>query len=87
MQKKLISSQGNKAMHVLYTKLVNLDLPIDIQLELFDQTILPILRYNSEVWGFENIDIFEKEHNDFLRKITKIKKSTPLYMLYGKFGR
>jgi hypothetical protein len=55
-------------MHVLYTKIFNLDLPIDIQLKLFDQTILPILTYNCEIWGFENIDIIEKVHNDCLRK-------------------
>jgi hypothetical protein len=85
--RKSIAEQANKAMHLLYTRIYNLDLPIDLQLKLFDQTILPILTYNSEIWGVENIDIIERIHTDFLRKITKSKMSTPLYMLYAELGR
>ncbi|MEW8548397.1 MAG: hypothetical protein AB2693_33250, partial [Candidatus Thiodiazotropha sp.] len=33
------------------------------------------------------VDLIEKLHNDFLRKITLSKKSTPLYMLLGELGR
>lgn len=43
--KKQLVSQANKAMHILYSRISNLDLSIDIQLKLFDQTILPILTY------------------------------------------
>lgn len=85
--RKHIVSQAKKAMHILYTRIYNLDLPVDIQLKLFDQTILPILTYNCEVWGFENLEIIERVHTDFLRKLTKSKRSTPLYMLYGELGR
>ena len=31
--------------------------------------------------------MIEKVHNDFLRKISRSKKSTPLYMLLGELGR
>ncbi len=85
--RKNIVSQANKAMHILYRRIYNVDLPIDIQLKVFDQTILPILTYNCETWGFENLDIIERVHTEFLRKITKSKRSTPLYMLYGELGR
>ena len=82
-----IVQQAKKAMIFLYIRIKNLDLPFDLQLKLFDHTILPILTYASEVWGFENLDMIEKVHNDFLRKITLARKSTPLYMLYGETGR
>jgi hypothetical protein len=85
--RQYIVSQANKAMHLLYTRIRNLDLPVDLQLKLFDQTIVPILTYNCEIWGIENLDIIEKVQNEFLRKISKSKKSTPLYMLYAEFGR
>ena len=65
-----IVQQAKKAMIFLYIRIKNLDLPFDLQLKLFDHTILPILTYASEVWGFENLDMIEKVHNDFLRKIT-----------------
>lgn len=74
-------------MYLLYSRINNLELPIDLQLKLFDHTILPILTYACEIWGFENIDILEKIHTDFLRKITKCRKRTPLYMLYAELGR
>ena len=65
----------------------NLNLPLDLQIKLFDNTILPILTYGSEVFGCENIEILEGVHLQFLRKIGKLRKSTPKYMLYAEFGR
>ena len=74
-------------MHLLYKRIRNLNLPVDLQLLLFDQTILPIALYACEVWGFENIQLIEKLQNEFLRHITNSKKSTPIYMLYAELGR
>ena len=59
----------------------DLNLPLDIRLTLFDQTITPILTYSSEIWGNENTDNI---HAEFLRKITKLRKSTPQCMLYAE---
>ena len=84
---KHIATQARNALHLLYTRINNLHLPIDLQLKLFDNTVLPILTYGSEVWGFENIEILERIHAEFLRKITKTRKSTPYYMLYAELGR
>ena len=56
-------------------------------MKLFDQTIVPILLYGSEVAGFENLQHIEKFQPDFLRSILKTKSSTPLVMVYGEFGR
>ena len=67
-------------MSLLFTRINNLDLPLDLQLKLFYHTILPILTYSSEVWGYENLDLIEKVQNDFLRKITLAKKKySPIY--------
>jgi hypothetical protein len=35
----------------------------------------------------KDLDLIERVHTDFLRKITNSKKSTPIYMLYGELGR
>ena len=87
MNRSIIATQARKALHLLYTRINNLHLPIDLQLKLFDITVLPILTYGSEVWGFENIEILERIHAEFIRKITKTRKSTPYYMLYAELGR
>ena len=70
-------------MHVLFKRIRNLDMPIDLQLYLFDHVILPIALYGCEIWGFENSQIIEKLHNDFLRQIINLRKSTPIYMLHA----
>ena len=85
--RKHIVQQAKKAMILLFTRMNNLDIPIDLQLKLFDHTVVPILTYACEVWGYENLDMIEKVQNDFLRRITCSKKCTPLYMLYGELGR
>ena len=48
---------------------------------------MPILTYGFEIFGFENLDLLEKIHTDFLKKITKCRRSTPSYILYAELGR
>ena len=78
---------GRKTMNLLYKRIRNLNLPIDLQIKLFEHTIAPILLYGCEIWGYQNTQIIENVHNDFLRKILKLRKSTPLYILYAELGR
>ena len=56
-------------------------------MQLFDNTVLPILLYGSEVWGFTNTNMIDAVHNKFLRSITKFRKGTLTYMLYAELGR
>ena len=69
-------------MHLLLGRVRKLNLPLDLQLIVFDHTIVPILLYGCEVWGFENMDITERLHSEFLKKIAFLRKNTPLYMLH-----
>ena len=85
--KKYAAEQARKAMHLLFIRANNLDLPIDLQIKLFDNTVLPILTYGSEIHGHSYLEIIERIHTEFLRKITKSRKSTPKYMLYAELGR
>ena len=79
--------QAKKAMHVLYKRIRNLNLPIDLRIQLFDHIIVPIMLYGCEIWGYQNTKLIENLHNDFLRNILKLRKSTPHYMIYGELGR
>lgn len=85
--RKHITEQARKAMHLLFMRANNLDLPLDLQLKLFDNTVLPILTYGSEIWGYENTNIIERIHTEFLRRISGCRKSTPKYILYAELGR
>ena len=64
-----------------------LDLPLDIQLELFDTLIMSIITYGCEVWGFEDLNIIEKLHPKYLKYISGVKMSTPTCMVLGETGR
>ena len=44
-------TQARKALYCMLTKVRKLQLPIDIQCQLFDHLVLPILIYGSEVWS------------------------------------
>ena len=84
--KKHIAEQANKALFALLRKINSLSLPFDIQIDLFDKTIKPILLYGCEVWGYGNIDIIERVQLKFFKYIFNLKKSTPSYMIYGELG-
>ena len=45
------------------------------------------MTYGCEVLGFENLDMFEKIHPEFIRKAIRCRKSTPLKTLYAELGR
>ena len=85
--KKKLVDQAQKAMYALYRKIRNISIPVDLQLNMFDTLIMPILTYGCEIWGFENIQTLEKIHLQFCRNILKVRTSTPKYMIYGELGR
>ena len=84
--KKHIVDQANTAMFSLLRKIRLLALPIEIQIELFNKTIKPILLYACEIWGFGNLDIIERVQLKFLKLILNLKRSTPSFMVYGEVG-
>ena len=57
--------QARKAMFIVLRKARKLNLPIDMQLKLFDTMVVPILLYGAEVCGFENFNIIENFHMQF----------------------
>ena len=50
------------------------------------ETIMPILLYGSEIWGFGKCDIIERVHLKFLKYVFNLKKSTTSHMIYGELG-
>ena len=85
--KKKLIDQAHKSMHFIHRIVRNENIPIDLQLKLFDSMIEPILLYGSEVWGFENLKIIEQMHLKFCKRILKVRNTTPNFMVYGELGR
>ena len=72
--KKHVVEQAKRALFSLYRKIRNLDLSIECQLKLFDNTIVPVLTYGCELWGFGDLSAIERLHTDCLKRILKVKK-------------
>ena len=79
--------QADKAIFALLRRNRQLDVPLDIQLELFDSLVSPILTYGCEVWGFENTNLIETIHLKYLKYSLSLKMSTPTCMALGETGR
>ena len=84
--KRHFADQANKAMFGLLRKIRELNLPIEIQIKLYDKTIKPILLYSCELCGIGNLDIIERVQLKCLKQILHLKKSTPSFMVYRELG-
>ena len=72
-----LADQARKAMFSVLKKSRKLQLPVDLQLQLFDSMVIPILLYGSEITGFENSEILERICIQFYKIILNVKKTTP----------
>ena len=61
----------------------DLHLPIDIQQELYNALVAPILLYGCEVWGHQNVESIEKLHLKYLKYVLGVRRSTCNSIVYG----
>jgi len=85
--KKELSNQGIRTMYSVISKSRALGLSIDIQLELFDRMVIPVLTYACEVWGPGNNAALERVHLMYCKYILGLNKSTPNCFIYRELGR
>tara|TARA_B110000196_G_scaffold86649_1_gene75141 strand:- start:271 stop:3555 length:3285 start_codon:yes stop_codon:yes gene_type:complete len=78
---------AQKGMFGLNAKAVNLQLPPDIHIDLFEKMITPICLYGSEVWGYSNLEPVEVFYRKFIKRILGLNKSTPNCIVYGEVGK
>ena len=71
----------------LLKKCRKLMFPLDIQTELFDRLIVPILFYGCEVWCPMMTNLLSKLQLRFYKIIFKLSKTTPNCMVYGELGQ
>ena len=85
---KTLSVQAKKACFGLLKNVNDFsNMPVTVLCDLFDKTILPILNYGCELWGFGKADDIERVHLWFCKVILKVKSSTVNEMVYGEVGR
>ena len=82
-----LKSQASRAMFALISKARRHCLPIDIQLQLYDSTVMPIMLYGCEIWGNSNFDVLNKLYLKFLKMTLGVQGKTCNNMVYGELGR
>ena len=82
-----LCERASRAMFMLLKKAKRLKLPVDLTIDLFDKTVLPVLTYGCEVWGFDISDMVTKLQLKFYKLILKLKNSTPSLMVFGETGK
>ncbi len=81
-----LKERATRALHSLIGKCRKFDLPADMQTELFNTTLLPILTYASEIWGFFRVRELEFLHMTFLKQTLGVHKNISNDMVYGEVG-
>ena len=84
---KDLKVQGNRALFSIVKTARRENLPVDIQFELFDRMVIPVILYGCEIWGYKKMIILEQLHLKFCKMVLKLKQSTPDVMVYGESGR
>ena len=79
--------QGRKAQLSLLVKAKKLELPIDIQCNLFEKLVFPIMLYGCEILGTQPQDILEIFYRKFINQILYLRPSTPSCMVYDEVGK
>ena len=75
---------ARKAMFGLNEKAVNLLLPPDVHIDLFEKMISPIFLYGCEVWGYGNVEPMEIFYRKFIKRVLGCRQKYPkLCCLWG----
>ena len=65
----------------------NLNMPIEIECNLFEKLVSPILLYGCEIWGFHCVNMLENFYRKFKKKILHLRPSTPSRMVCGEVAK
>ncbi len=78
-----------KATRALYPVIVTsrkYDLPIDIQIDLFNTMVAPVLTYGCEIWGDNIIREIESLHMKYMKHGLCVHRYTSTDIVYGELG-
>lgn len=74
------------ALNALLVKTSLLGLPVDLVLEIYEGTVLPVLLYGSEIWGFSDLKEVETFHTTSLKRFLAVGKATRDEFVFGETG-
>lgn len=83
---QMLYEKGNRAMFSILKKSRHLNLPVDIQIHLFDKVVTPTVMYGCEIWAPEGCEVLEKLQLRYYKLVLGVNKYTYRNMIYGELG-
>ena len=86
--KDTLKAQASKAIYsirILNSKCGNM--PVKLQLDMFDKTVLPILLYGAECWGYKYCKEIEDVQVTFCKYVLGVPRHTSNAAVLGELGR
>ncbi len=77
--------KANRTLYSLIGTSRKLDLPVDIQIELFNTMVVPVLTYGYEIWGDSIIREIELLHLKFMKHVLYVHRYTSRDFVYGNW--
>ncbi len=78
--------KATRALYSLIGTSRKLDLPVEIQIELFNTMIVPVLTYGCEIWGDNIIREIELIQLKFMKHVDYVHRYTSTDIVYGELG-
>ena len=78
--------QASRAAFSISKRSRELNLSPSCELHILNTVVKPILLYNCEIYSVENTAAIENFYLKCIKRILKVNKSTPSYMVYGETG-
>ena len=81
-----LKEQATKVLYSIINTSRKYDLPVDIQIELFNMTVVPVLTYGCEIWDNNIVRELELLHMKFLKHVSYVHRYTSTYIVCGELG-
>ncbi len=81
-----LKDQAAKVMYAVVGNSRKYDLPIDIQLEMYDSMVVPVMMYACEVWGNGVASEVELLQMKFCKHVLYVHRYTSSDIVHGELG-
>ncbi len=81
-----LQKKATSAIYSVIGTIRKYELPVDIQLQMYNSMIVPIATYACEIWRNETIREIEIFQTTFLKHVIRVHKRTYNNIIYGGTG-
>ena len=81
-----LKEQATRALYTILGTCRKYDLPVDIQIQMYNSMVVPVMTYACEIWGNETVRELELLQMKFLKHVLYVHRYTGTDIVYGELG-